>query len=250
MKNIRFDLIFFLRSHISVLFLTKVARIPKSQVNWVHMLLRDHNALSVSVLTVKLSEVEIIEHHNSTLWFSLSLSRLSGLFIPGNCFSFQVDQVKRCRPGGISCESVDWDQSPALWRYPALSLVELLHYCALIGWELQSVEIFSWCCYAINNQLLAGSLWHKDSWLPCKERIYYSGARPLRMLELQVESEGREMYHGLSGWLWGEVRLMEIFTLNYPSAAHQHHSGGSQHHTIILNSQARHFDSLTVWHNI
>ena len=27
--------------------------------------------------------------------------------------------------------------------YPAFSLVELLHYCALIGRELQSVEIFS-----------------------------------------------------------------------------------------------------------
>ena len=29
-----------------------------------------------------------------------------------------------------------------------LSLVKLLHFCALIG---QSVEIFSWCCYAIKN---------------------------------------------------------------------------------------------------
>ena len=28
-------------------------------------------------------------------------------------------------------------------RYPAFSLVELLQYCALIGRELQSVEIFS-----------------------------------------------------------------------------------------------------------
>ena len=28
-------------------------------------------------------------------------------------------------------------------RYPAFSLVELLHCCALIGRELQSVEIFS-----------------------------------------------------------------------------------------------------------
>ena len=27
--------------------------------------------------------------------------------------------------------------------YPGFSLVELLHYCALIGRELQSVEIFS-----------------------------------------------------------------------------------------------------------
>ena len=28
-------------------------------------------------------------------------------------------------------------------RYPAFSLVQLLHYCALIGRELQSVEIFA-----------------------------------------------------------------------------------------------------------
>ena len=39
---------------------------------------------------------------------------------------------------------------PHLKRYPAFSLVELLQYCALIGRELQSVEIF-----------------------PCMERFFY-----------------------------------------------------------------------------
>ena len=37
--------------------------------------------------------------------------------------------------------------SPAREIYPGFSLVEFLHYCALIGRELQSVEIFS-VCYA------------------------------------------------------------------------------------------------------
>ena len=107
----------------------------------------------------------------------------------------------QCQPGGDWSRATNYTECLAninLYRqsgaltpeiYPAFSLVQLLHCCALIGPELQSVEIFS-CTersyyrlslvmlhqqsHAIKNQLvaskapcllLAGSLCHKDSWL-------------------------------------------------------------------------------------
>ena len=48
--------------------------------------------------------------------------------------------------GGVDLETWRVERvEPSLWSdvYPALSLVELLHCCALIGRELHSVEIFS-----------------------------------------------------------------------------------------------------------
>ena len=55
-------------------------------------------------------------------------------------------------PGHLHKPVLAPPRAPAvLGNYPAFSLVELLHYCALIGRELLSVEIFS-----------------------CTERSYYS----------------------------------------------------------------------------
>ena len=67
-----------------------------------------------------------------------------------------------------------------------LSLVKLLYYCALIGREIHIfMVLLRQLSYIIKNQLkapkapyqghflpFAGSLWHKDRWLPCRERIY------------------------------------------------------------------------------
>ena len=49
--------------------------------------------------------------------------------------------------GGLSCRS----QIKTMNIKPPPSLVELQWGSALIGRELQSVEICSWCCYAINR---------------------------------------------------------------------------------------------------
>ena len=79
--------------------------------------------------------------------------------------------------------------SPASMRYikPWLSLVPLLHYCALVS----LIESFTVMLYAIKNQLkapkapysghflpFAGSLWHKGGFHARKESII-GGRRPL-----------------------------------------------------------------------
>ena len=65
------------------------------------------------------------------------------------------------------CQDVKLTQSAKLQPGP-LSLVEECRGLTLIGRELHSVEIFSWCCYkepGMQNAPdvpLAGSLWHND----------------------------------------------------------------------------------------
>ena len=67
---------------------------------------------------------------------------------------------------------------------PLLSLVELLHYCALIGRELHSDASPALLCHkepaqGTQSPLLGsflpivGSLWQKNRRLPSTERIYY-----------------------------------------------------------------------------
>ena len=118
------------------------------------------------------------------------ISRLSSLncqiensFIVRYLKAFLTHQCWACSPS-----VPPWlRRSPWSPRYiqALLSLVELIHYCALIGREPHRDDFFSLWRYASSLMPLktssrypkhffpfVGSLWHKDRWLPCTEIIY------------------------------------------------------------------------------
>ena len=143
-------------------------------------------------------------HHYQTLIFikiflQSCKSNISSLVKPTNtkCFSIfsklnppyltgpDITKPDQTGLGGFLTIITVRHLSVCLIQCAPLSLVEIQRGSALIGRELHSGATPALLCHKepaprIQSSLLgafclllAGSLWHKDSWLPCTERSYY-----------------------------------------------------------------------------
>ena len=110
--------------------------------------LEDIPGVAMEVLEVPLSSMEVVEEVRPSLHWTRRSTLSTSSSITAGCSSRPSSTLSTpCSSSSTTglhlVLRAQAATPPARDIYPGFSLVELLHYCPLIGGELQSIEIFS-----------------------------------------------------------------------------------------------------------